>query len=160
MGRNNYYIHCYRCLKSYVALPVDHEVMIITSKADSNTRFQREWTHKTDDQFIFKLSFQTYHSLVSSVTQVFVSVHPKLWGAFVASSTWLPLRFLPTWSYVRHVMSYQSLYCPPPCMIITGKMSRPQISSCSRTHAYTCEVHKHALAPCDLPLACKAFINT
>lgn len=68
---------------------------------------------------------------------------------------------------LRYYLSYQlpkSLYCPALLMIITGKMSSPQMISRTRmhahTHAYTCKIHLHTLAPCDLPLVCKAFINT
>lgn len=118
-----------------------------------------------DKKGIWNLSSQTHHSVLSPVTQVFESFHHPS-APSESSLSILPL--VPSGvpldlGYVRLSSVTKVLTVPPPHTIITGKTSSPQISSCShtQTHAYTCMIHKGIPAPpCNLPLACKAFINT
>lgn len=114
---------------------------------------------------ILNLSSQTYQSVLSPVTQVFESFHHPSTPlkSFLSILPLVPSGVPWDLSYIRLSSVTMVLTVPPPHTIITGKTSSPQISSCShtQTHAYTCMIHKGIPAPpCNLPLACKAFINT
>lgn len=68
MGRNHYYIHCSSFLKSYVALPLDHELISLTAKAT-----EHKISKGTDQR---KMRSNDFKVIISNLPFCIVNSHP------------------------------------------------------------------------------------
>ena len=112
-----------------------------------------------------KESFQTHHSTSSSVTRVFASVEPVHHSSTPSRSLHSIFALCPSEvpscsCYIRPSSVTKGFTVPLLTWSSQEKWAAHKLAPVyARAHTHT-HTHTHTLAPCSLPLVCKAFINT